>query len=97
VGIRELVGDRLGQGRAFLHVRRRLRETAGNDGDATQFVPISQPAPSPTPGPVSPTPIEPIPTPFPVDAIAPWLNSRLYTVKGVRRAEGHQGVAGRRR
>lgn len=54
----------------------------GNDGDATQFVPLTQPAPTPTPGPVSPTPVEPTVPAFPVDAIAPWLNSRLYTVKG---------------
>lgn len=53
-----------------------------DDGDATQFVPITQPAPTPTPqpapGPVSPTPAND----FPLDAVTPWLNSRVYSTKG---------------
>jgi hypothetical protein len=71
-------GTSWGKGGHFFLSSADYAKLLADDGDATQFVPISQPAPSPSP--VSPTPTVPA---FPVDAIAPWLNSRLYTTKGV--------------
>jgi hypothetical protein len=59
----------------FFYSSASLARLLAEQGDATQFVPLTQPAPTPTPVPTpTPTPVPvPIPTPVPSDPTAAFL------------------------
>lgn len=57
-----------------------------DQGDVTALVPITQPAPVPTP-----VPVDEVDPPFPLDAISPWLEGRHYTKRERTAAAAVQG------
>jgi hypothetical protein len=85
-------GDGWGQAGHFFMSTADYVKLLAADGDATVLVPISQPAPTPVPVPAptpEPTPVPPIPdfpplpaNRFPMEAVTPWLKSRICTPKG---------------
>lgn len=79
VGLWEAVnswGDTWGKGGHFFLSDADYAALLAASGDATTFVPITQPAPTPTPVPTPP----PIPAgnPFPIELVKDWLNQRHY-------------------
>jgi hypothetical protein len=65
---------------AFAMTSKSLAWLLGQQGDATQFVPLSEPAPTP-----APTPAEE--AEFPLELVEPWIDGRHYTVRERKAAE----------